>query len=79
RGGTEIRWGLGRAGDALVEVFDVTGARVFVEARNGAAAGSHVTRWRARDAAGRPLPSGVYTIRVTTARDILTGKAVRLR
>lgn len=67
RGVTEIRWELARRGDALLEVFDVAGTRVFASRVTDGAAGEHVTRWDARDGAGSRLPGGVYFVRLERA------------
>ncbi len=59
--------------------MDVAGRRVALVAEGAFAAGVHDLRWEARDGEGRPLPSGVYFLRLTTDRGETTQKAVLLR
>lgn len=67
-GGSRVRfsWQLGRASDARLEVFDVTGRRVATPRQGLFAAGSGALLWRAQDDRGAPLVSGAYFARLVT-------------
>jgi hypothetical protein len=76
-GSTVIRIGLREPADVVVEIFDVTGRRVYSEPRPGLPAGSHAIPFSAREA--KTLPSGVYVYRVTTTGGSVAGKMVIAR
>lgn len=65
---TELRFGLPAPATVTLQILDVQGREV---ARPLAAAalpaGEHRLRWEAKDAAGRPLASGVYFCRLEAA------------
>jgi hypothetical protein len=77
-GGTSVAFELARAGEATVELFDVTGARVRTLARGAHAAGRHAIAWSGTDDAGRRLPAGIYLVRLAADGIISTSKVVRL-
>ena len=68
RDATAIRFTLSRAGRTSIDVLDVRGRRVRPLADDWFAAGPNVVAWDGRDAAGRTAASGVYLVRVRTAR-----------
>jgi hypothetical protein len=74
---TESRIGvrLASSGAARLEVFDLAGRRVrtLLEGRAAEGASEHV--WDLRDANGRPVSSGVYFVRLSTA-DASSGERV---
>lgn len=57
---TEIAFTLARAAACRLAVFDLRGREVAVLVDADLEAGSHRVTWRAVDAQGSPLPSGVY-------------------
>jgi hypothetical protein len=61
---TEIRFELGTAGRARLEVFDLQGARVRTLVIDDLPVGGHVVRWDGRDDQGRRAASGVYFARL---------------
>lgn len=63
----------------VVEVYDVHGARVATPWNATAGAGPATVRWDGRDADGREAPAGVYFVRVTSAGETVTRKALVLR
>jgi hypothetical protein len=65
RHSTEFRVGLPDAGPVTLEVFDVSGRRVWEQQIEGLAAGWHSIPFDGRDQSGRNLPSGVYFCRVS--------------
>ena len=60
---------------ARLEVLDLTGRRVGSLEVGSLGAGSHVVRL----GEGRPVPAGVYLLRLTRAGQTLTAKAVVIR
>lgn len=64
---TRLAFALARPGEAGVEVYDVRGARVRTLAAGFAAAGRHELAWAGDDDAGRPLPAGLYFVKLATA------------
>ena len=61
---TEVSFTVGREQAIRLSVFDPTGRRVDVLTDRLYPAGAHVVRWDGRDAAGQPLPSGTYLLRL---------------
>lgn len=64
---TSIRFDLPSAGDVRLEIFDVTGRRVAMLADGLQDAGRHELSWRGEDDRGRPLSSGVYFYKLSSA------------
>ncbi len=62
-----------------VEVFDVTGTRVWKTTLNTQSGGARGFYFEGRDYSGKPLPSGVYFCRVTMRGDSITRKLVLAR
>jgi hypothetical protein len=62
---TTVRFHLSEAGDARLELFDVTGRRIQEHTLPGLPAGWHELRINATDATGTVLPSGIYFYKVT--------------
>lgn len=73
---TEIRFELGEAGRALLEVYDVSGRRLRTLADKHFEAGTHLESWNGLDDNGRALPSGVYFIRLISRLGVESRKAV---
>lgn len=68
-----------RAGVWHLAVHDLRGRRVAVLFRGRLDPGTHAWPWDARDAAGRPLPSGLYLARLTGPAAPATTKLTLLR
>jgi hypothetical protein len=60
-----IRFALPAAADVRLSVYDAAGRLVRVLAEGLFAPGEHEVSWDGRDAAGRPVASGVYFLRLT--------------
>lgn len=75
-----IRFGLPRATQASLSIYDVRGQRV-AELRRGEklAPGYYVSVWHGTDTAGRELASGVYFCRIEASATTLTKRIVLLR
>lgn len=67
-GGSRVRfaWRVAAAGQAQLEIFDVSGRRMATPLQGHVAAGNGSLVWRALDAEGTPLASGTYFARLTT-------------
>ena len=60
-----LRFSLPAAGEARLEVLDLSGRRVWSRSAS-LAAGAHEERWDGRDDAGRTLGAGLYMVRLLT-------------
>jgi hypothetical protein len=60
---TSIRWSMPQAGDATLEVYDVSGRRVVELVSGRADAGAHSTSWDLSDANGKRVSPGIYFVR----------------
>ena len=78
-GQTVVEFVLPEPGQARLDVFGLTGQRVAVLAQGLHQAGRHRLLWDARDNRGRPLASGIYLFRLSTAQTVLTRKITLLR
>ncbi len=61
---TNIRYTLGKQGQAKITIFDVSGRMVRELTDGMKPAGSHVAMWDGLDANGQPMPSGTYFYRL---------------
>jgi hypothetical protein len=61
---TAIRFSLGRAGHALLAIYDVQGREVIRLLDGTRPAGEQATAWNGRDRNQQPVPSGVYFYRL---------------
>lgn len=62
------------AADLKLEVLDRNGRVVSAKALTNVSAGEHAFNWNGKDAAGRTLPDGAYTLKLTATDG--AGKAV---
>jgi photosystem II stability/assembly factor-like uncharacterized protein len=70
-GGTTLAWSLRRSGEVTVEVYTVSGRRVWRTRRGGVAEGPGSLTWDGRDRLGRPAAAGVYLARVLVDGEVL--------
>ena len=70
---------LSAAGQVGAEVSDASGRCVWKLREEALAPGRHVLRWDGRDASGRPVPSGVYFMRVAAGSRSNVLKLVQAR
>jgi len=75
---TDIRYGLPVTSDVTIELFDVTGERVFQDRVSDVAGGWQTYRLDVT-AAGSPLRSGVYFVRVSGAGATRESRLIVLR
>lgn len=71
-----IRFDLPAAGAARLDAYTVSGRHVATIADGWHEAGPRHVTWSGRDASGRPLPSGVYFLRLTFGAQAASRKVV---
>ena len=76
---TRIEYTTPDAGDATVEIIDVTGRVVARPVRGFQTAGDHVLEWSGRGDDGSLLPSGVYFARLVAGANVRTFKLTLVR
>lgn len=76
---TRIDYTMPDAGDATVEIVDVTGRIVARPVRGHHAVGDHQIEWNGQADDGTLLPSGVYFARLVTAEGVRTLKMTLVR
>lgn len=79
RGSAALRFGLARAGEVRLELFDVGGRRVRMLAEGVRSAGSHMVPWDGRDDGGRPVGAGIYFVRLVTPVGTYRSRIVSLQ
>jgi hypothetical protein len=72
-----VRFDLGSAGPARVEIFDVRGRLLRRLAARHLLPGRHVLEWNGQDAQGRDVVPGIYFYRLSTPDGDRRGKIVR--
>jgi hypothetical protein len=77
-GGTTLAWDLARGGAVSVEVFTVSGRRVWRSDLGGRSEGPGSLFWDGRDAGGRPAAAGVYLALVRVDGRVLGRQTVTL-
>jgi hypothetical protein len=77
--GTRISFDLGREGRVRLDVFDCAGRLVRRIEDGRRDAGRHTVFWDGRDGNGRPVPSGVYGLRLEAGGAVLRVKTAAVR
>jgi len=78
RGHAALRFGLARAGDVKLELFDVAGRSVRTLASGKLSPGVHVSVWDGRDREGNAVKAGVYFVRLQTPTRTFHARVVAL-
>jgi hypothetical protein len=76
---TSLSFVIGSPGQVSLDVYDLQGRRVWVDAWHVSSAGEHDVLWDGRDRSGERLPSGVYFYELTTGSARQRGKLTILR
>ncbi len=76
---TRITFALPEASDVRLAVYDVLGREVVRLVSGSYPAGTHAVTWDGRDAAGTPVPSGVYLYRIEAGRFTQTRRMTLLK
>ena len=75
----EIRFAPPRAGDYVLAVYDLRGRRVRALSAGDAGSAPGMLDWRGEDDAGRPLPDGIYMLRLESGGRAVTTKVLIAR
>ena len=79
RGLATIHFGLARASEVNLELFDVAGRRVQTLVSSNLAPGPHTATWDGRDRQGNHVKNGIYLVRLTTPSKAFNTRLVRLQ
>ena len=74
-----VSFGLPARGPFTISLFDVLGRRVRTLAQGERDAGVHEIPWNGKGANGRPLPGGVYFLRLEASGVETTGRVILRR
>lgn len=74
-----IPFSMANAGTARIQVFDLTGRAVATIGNQEFAAGQHTLNWNLSGSNGAPVPSGFYSVVVTTGETVMTERVMVLR
>lgn len=77
--GTVIRYSLSEAGEIELTIFNLLGEKVVTLWQGKQSAGEHSLRWDGTDVGGMAAPSGVYLLRLKSAKFVRTQKLLLLR
>jgi flagellar hook assembly protein FlgD len=75
---TTFQFGLARAGDAELDIFDTQGRLVRRLVRGALPAGAHFATWDGADDSGARVPPGVYSCRLVTSASRFERRLVRV-
>ncbi len=75
---TEIRYHIAAPQHVELAVFDLNGRLLVTLVEAPHPAGDFKTRWNGRDAAGAPMPSGVYFCQLRVGRNIIAARKMTL-
>jgi hypothetical protein len=78
-GAVQVAYVLREPGSPALGVYDAEGRLVRLLRSGEEAAGSHAATWDGRDAAGRPVPSGIYWVRLAGGGGEAAAKIVVMR
>ena len=76
--GVTIRFALENEGEVQLNVFDITGKRIWQQSAKFTI-GTHVIKWDGKNQLGNKVPSGTYIIEVSNGTLIKTRKMLLLR
>ncbi len=77
--GTELRFVLRHGGDATLRVVDATGREVWRAFLAGLVPGENRVAWNGRGSGGNGIASGAFFVRIGTAYEVVTGRAMHVR
>jgi hypothetical protein len=76
---TTIRFKVFTPGAVQLEMFDLGGQRVWRPAAQNLNAGDYQTTWDGQSGNGRPLPAGIYLLRLRTSNELHVARVVLQR
>ena len=74
-----IKFGLPRAGQVSLAIYDLVGRRVRGLEDRKLEAGRHEATWDLRDDRGMQVPAGTYFVKLRTGESALTGTVIRIK
>ncbi|GAB3643336.1 T9SS type A sorting domain-containing protein [Spirosoma arcticum] len=74
---TEIKYPFAEGGPVSVDIFNTAGVPVATFTRNNAASGQNGVQWNGTDQSGRPVPTGLYLVKVNNGRQTFTTKVLK--
>lgn len=74
-----VDFGLPRAAEVSLSVYDLAGRRIAVIENGPSTAGAHHSAWNFRDATGRDVPVGQYILKLRVGGEVLTRRVIRIR
>ena len=74
-----VDFGLPRAADVVLSVYDLAGRRIATIENGRDQAGAHHSSWNFRDADGRDVPAGQYILKLRVGGEVLTRRVIRIR
>ncbi len=74
-----VEFGIGAAGKARVDVYDIAGRRVVRLLDDVVPAGQHRVEWQGRDGRGRAVASGVYFVRLEDGDGTLSRRVLLVK
>jgi flagellar hook assembly protein FlgD len=75
---TRIEYFTGEAGSLTVDIYDLQGKKIKSLNSASDGHGKHSVTWDGKDAAGAPVPAGIYVCAVKTGDSVLRCKIIRL-
>ncbi len=78
-GPTTIRYGLAAPGEVVLDVLDVSGRQIRRLVKEREDGGVHSISWDTFSDAGRPVPSGIYMIRLVAGPGVLSNRVLLIR
>ncbi len=76
---TRVRFQLPARQDVTMDIFNSLGQRVFRKTKTNLAEGNHTLHWNGANAAGQPMPSGLYLVQIRTETQVGTIKSLLVR
>lgn len=77
--GTDVFYSLPTGSDVTIGVYDMSGRLVRSRVYTGLSPGRQIFHFDGKDVGGRPLPSGVYMIRLETRESVVRGRTTLIR
>ena len=74
-----IRFALANPGPVEIVLFNLAGQRIRMIRKSFVSPGTHEIIWDGRDDLERPLPSGVYVVRIMADGKRVTGKLTLIK
>ena len=77
--GSRLRFDVPDRTPVDLSIFDVSGRRIATLVKGAQEPGNHAVAWQGVGAMGRPVPAGIYFVRLSTVEKVLTRRMVIVR